>query len=268
MWRVSSIVVSAFVLAISMGCHSISPGGEDLSRLDSLTTGATFLAEAEGEPDPYRESSPPRPRYQAVGRERQDPPPPPRRQKESPPSKTGPASLDISVMYIPSLYFSLDKDSDEPRRDLFFKGKTDHGDGVALRVGLTGPNFKGDRLSGWISFGVLYMYTEHRETRATDDSYTQHHAAFLEVAARALFTPLQSTALYGEIALGVGGMSFDFSERFGDRGAAAFSMRANVGLIILRRVRLGAGGGFYVAGYPGETQGTAGFVTLELGVQF
>ncbi len=93
------------------------------------------------------------------------------------------------------------------------------------------------------------------------------HQAYIEYMHRTSLSrdPVAGRAAFGA---GVGGAGFDFDRDLDDTGGAAVMIRAEAGLTLFRRFDLVVGGAAFLWGYPGETVGYGGFLTLGASVRF
>ena len=109
------------------------------------------------------------------------------------------------------------------------------------------------------------MTTRHDEK--STNARVRTDAAYLEFlfVGTSKSGPARLTAALG---LGVGGVGFNFSRTFENTKALAGEMRVEIGVELWERLKLLAGGGGFLWGYPTETVGYGGFGTLSIGMVF
>ena len=165
------------------------------------------------------------------------------------------AVVDVRAFYLHAIVVEADEDENEEDLGVFFEADIDNGQGLGLRVGTAGD----------VSFGLLYLTSEHRE--ADRGTHANTHQGYVEVqyggSARNDWI-----SVGGFVATGVGGGAIDFGRTFDDTGGAAWECRAGLNLNLLDTLLLDAGTGFFVWGYPTETIAYGFFVTTSVGVRF
>ena len=168
----------------------------------------------------------------------------------------------LTGFYIPVMGIIIDEDEDEPGLGIEFKADLKRGSGWGGRVGISRS---GENPNNFIDVGLLYFKTQHDEK--TTDSSVRTEAVYLEsllVQTRGS-GPARFTMALG---LGVGGVGFNFSRTFDNTKAAAVETRLEFGVELWERLKLQAGGGAFLWGYPTETVGYGGFATVSIGLLF
>ena len=168
----------------------------------------------------------------------------------------------LTGFYIPVMGIIVDEDEDEPGLGIEFKADLKRGSGWGARVGISST---GENPGNFIDVGLLYFKTQHDEK--TTDSSVRTEAVYLEALLVGMrgSGPARFTLALG---LGVGGVGFNFDRTFDNTKAAAGEMRVELGVELWERLKLQAGGGGFLWGYPTETVGYGGFATLSIGMVF
>ena len=172
------------------------------------------------------------------------------------PHETGSDSkLEVSGFWIPVMSVSADEDRGETDNGIEFEADLESGTGFGARFGVGETH----------GLGLLYLTTHHDERDV--DTSARTHAAYLEYLLRLIESKSDPIHAHVSVAAGVGGAAFDFDRALDDTGGAAGQLRVEAG-VGSESVRLTLGAGGFLWGYPGETIGTGGFLTLGMLVRF
>lgn len=173
----------------------------------------------------------------------------------------------LTVFYIPVMGMKADEDENEPNLGIEFDADLKAGSGWGGRIGTAdlGINYYGKDPFAILDIGLLYLTTQHDEKSTS--SHVRTDAVYLEFLLVGVSDsgPAQWTSSFG---LGVGGAGLNFSRTFDDTKALAGEVRAEIGLEFWNHLKLQAGMGAFVWGYPTETIGYGGFATFSAGVLF
>jgi hypothetical protein len=164
----------------------------------------------------------------------------------------------LSAFWLPGVKVVADRDHLEPDDGLLFHADLRHGSGWggAFAIG-----------TEHVGVGGLYLFSEHRERRSGE--VCRAHAGYLEVTLEVGLPPGGPLLLSLGCGLGLGGAVLDFARNaFDDSGGLSGELRAWVGLRLLERVEVTAGGGGLYWGVPGETIGWGAFATLGVALRF
>lgn len=164
----------------------------------------------------------------------------------------------LSAFWMPLVRLVADRDYLEPDQGIQFHARLRTGSGWAGAFAIGGEH---------VGVGGFYVYSEHSDRRTGDTC--RAHAAYVELSFEGALPPGGPLLVTLGGAIGLGGAVLDFRENtYDDAGGVSLEVRGWVGLRLLERVELTAGGGAFEWGVPGETIGYGAFATLGLTLRF
>ncbi len=167
----------------------------------------------------------------------------------------------VTAAWVPALSVEADLDEFELRGGREFDAELDTGDGLWLAARLEDVDEEGT------TFAVepFYATTSHSDAFTGANVDTHLLGAMASIGVR---SGGESFAISPRIGIGVGAAVFDFDSFVQDSGGALGIVRATFGIEVARvavgEVALGA----FLWGWPTETVGYGGFISLGGGVQF
>lgn len=167
-----------------------------------------------------------------------------------------PGVVRLEAFYLPLVGLFADRDENERDEGLLFPKKIHSGQGFGARLGF-GPDY--------CNLGLLYLASQHEEYRTGVLIDAHVLLADLLLGGALNEGPLEFTLYAG---IGLGGAIFDFHDTYHDTGGAVLGLRCQTGLRILEHLELNAGAGWMIWGYPGETVGRVGYLSLGLTLRF
>ncbi len=168
----------------------------------------------------------------------------------------------FTALYIPVIGMKADKDKSEPNLGVEFDADLKAGSGWGGRIGIRSYESGSNSV---VDIGLLYLTTQHDEKFT--DSHVRTDAVYIEM----LFVGTSNNGpvrFTGSAGFGVGGAGFNFSQTFDDTRALAGEVRTEIGAELWKHLELQLGGGGFLWGYPTETVGYGGFVTVSCGLRF
>ncbi len=176
-----------------------------------------------------------------------------------------------TAAWVPALTVTADVDDDEYTGGVEFDADLDTGEGfaAALRVDSRGEQIgsvapQEDDSANYV-LEAAYLTSEHhdRPTGATERT----HAIF-GIASIGTRLGGSAFAIAPRVGAGIGALVFDFDSRIHDTGGPAALVRGvldiEIGGVVIGEAAIGA----FLWGWPGETAGYGGFVSLGGGLRF
>ncbi|MBI5851266.1 MAG: hypothetical protein HZB39_09580 [Planctomycetes bacterium] len=170
----------------------------------------------------------------------------------------------ITVAWIPALSAEADIDEFELNGGIEFDADLDAGDGIWISARLEGTEEE-DEDAVLYAVEPFYATTSHTDafTGAGVDTHLLGGMASIGVRIGG-----DAFALTPRFGAGVGAAIFDFDSAVRDTGGALAIGRAVLGIEVAKHAIGEIAIGAYLWGWPTETVGTGGFLTLGGGVQF